>query len=303
MSVVVRPLRESDLAEADRIFRLAFGTFIGMPDPSRFWADAECVRARFAQDPGAAFAAELDGKLIGSNFNARWGTVGFFGPLTVDPAYWNKGVAQKLLEETVRLFKKWKLTHAGLFTFAASPKHVGLYQKFGFHPRFLTPGFEKPVSPPSKAPKFALFSASDGEAALRSCRALANRLYRGLDLSIEIRSVASRKLGDTVLLGGDAFAICHCGAGSEAGTGTCYVKFGAAKDRRSFLKLLDAVHSFAASRGLTKIMFGVNAAREEAYREVIRLGYRAERIQGVIMERGGKPGYNRPGVFVMDDWR
>ena len=28
MSATVRPLRESDLAEADRIFRLAFGTFL-----------------------------------------------------------------------------------------------------------------------------------------------------------------------------------------------------------------------------------------------------------------------------------
>ncbi len=28
--------------------------------------------------------------------------------------------------------------HAGLFTFAHSQKHVGLYQRFGFWPRFLT---------------------------------------------------------------------------------------------------------------------------------------------------------------------
>jgi hypothetical protein len=33
---VVRSLQESDVREADRIFRLAFGTFLGLPDPPSF---------------------------------------------------------------------------------------------------------------------------------------------------------------------------------------------------------------------------------------------------------------------------
>jgi pimeloyl-ACP methyl ester carboxylesterase len=32
-STEIRPLAETDLAAADRIFRLAFGTFVGLPDP------------------------------------------------------------------------------------------------------------------------------------------------------------------------------------------------------------------------------------------------------------------------------
>ena len=32
--VSVRPLREDDLSKADRIMRLAFGTFLGLPDYS-----------------------------------------------------------------------------------------------------------------------------------------------------------------------------------------------------------------------------------------------------------------------------
>jgi hypothetical protein len=32
MQIAVRPLREHDLREADRIFRLGFGTFVGMAD-------------------------------------------------------------------------------------------------------------------------------------------------------------------------------------------------------------------------------------------------------------------------------
>jgi hypothetical protein len=34
--VVIRPLTEADLVGADRVFRVAFGTFLGAPDPRQF---------------------------------------------------------------------------------------------------------------------------------------------------------------------------------------------------------------------------------------------------------------------------
>ena len=83
--VRVRPLIDGDLDEADRIFRVAFGTFLGAPEPEGFFGDADYVRTRWRADPGAALAAELDGGLAGSNFAANWGSVGFFGPLTIAP--------------------------------------------------------------------------------------------------------------------------------------------------------------------------------------------------------------------------
>ncbi len=46
MNFNVRPLIETDLPEADRNFRLAFGTFLGLPDPQSFAGDADCVRSR-----------------------------------------------------------------------------------------------------------------------------------------------------------------------------------------------------------------------------------------------------------------
>jgi GNAT superfamily N-acetyltransferase len=82
--------------------------------------------------------ADLHGELVGSNFAANWGSVGFFGPLTVRPDLWDRGIASRLLESTMELFDGWNTKHAGLFTFAHSPKHIGLYQKFGFWPQFLT---------------------------------------------------------------------------------------------------------------------------------------------------------------------
>jgi hypothetical protein len=38
--VLIRPLAEEDLDEADRISRVAFGTFVGMAQPEQFFGDA-----------------------------------------------------------------------------------------------------------------------------------------------------------------------------------------------------------------------------------------------------------------------
>src|SRR3974377_711031 len=132
MGLSVRQLRETDLDEADRIFRLAFGTFIGLPDPSQFAGDADVVRSRWIADPSATFGAYSNTRLIGSNFAANWGSVAFFGPLTVHPDFWNQGVAKKLVAPTLELFARWGAKHEALYTFSNSPKHLALYQHFGF---------------------------------------------------------------------------------------------------------------------------------------------------------------------------
>jgi hypothetical protein len=46
----------------------------------------------------------------------------------------------------------------------------------------------------------------------------------------------------------------------------------------------------------------VNAARDKAYRSMLDQGFRTE-SQGLVMQRGDEVGYNRPDVYLMDDWR
>jgi GNAT superfamily N-acetyltransferase len=133
-----RESRERDLTEADRLLRLAFGTYLGLPDPSVFLGDADVVRPRWRADPSRAFCTEVDGELLGSNFATRWGTFGFFGPLSVRPDAWAVGLGKRLMEPVMSLFADWEVRLAGLFTFPHSPKHVGLYERHGFHPRYLT---------------------------------------------------------------------------------------------------------------------------------------------------------------------
>ena len=172
---LVRPLVDGDLDEADRIFRVAFGTFLGVPEPERFFGDVDMVRTRWRAHPGAALAA---------------------------------------------------------------------------------------------------------------VRELTDAVYPGLDVSWEIESVLAQGLGDIVLIddasGVQGVAICHVGAGTEAGSGACYVKFGAVRPgpgaERLFGLLIDACHALAGR------------------------GFRRE-FQGVAMHRPNKAGYSTSDSFVIDDWR
>ena len=43
---VVSALDGKDLPEAERILRLAFGSFLGAPDPETFWSDRDYVYGR-----------------------------------------------------------------------------------------------------------------------------------------------------------------------------------------------------------------------------------------------------------------
>jgi N-acetylglutamate synthase-like GNAT family acetyltransferase len=323
MECDIRSLKEADLGEADRVARLSFGTFLGLADPMSFFGEADYIRTRFRADPSLSLAAEEDGNFVGSNFIANWGSVGVFGPLTVHPDFWDKGIAKCLLDKTMEIFERLKTKHIGIFTFPNSPKHVHLYQKYDFWPRFLTSVMSKPVKSEYAMKdgqemiswtKYSDMQKERPSEILNNCYSLTDSIYDGLDLKVEIQSVANQKLGDTILLTDNksnkllGLAICHCGPKTEAGSNTCYVKFGsvtASEDRSksaNFNELIECCEIFAASQGLSKLAAGVNIGNLEAYRKMISKGFRTE-FQGVIMTKNNDPGYHIEDVYAIDDWR
>jgi N-acetylglutamate synthase-like GNAT family acetyltransferase len=304
----VRSMAEGDLDEADRVTRLAFGTYRGLPDPASTFGDAEMVRTRFRAAPDHAWVAEDGGQIVGCVFAARWGSFGYFGPLAVHPDWWDRGVGSRLLEPVLDAFERWELRQSGLFTFPSSPKHLGLYQKHGFWPRFLTCVLAKPVAPTTAGYELvSQASASD----LSRVRALTGAVFPGLDLEREIVAVHVQGLGDTVLLEADgeltAMAVCHCGAGSEAGSDTCYVKFGAVRPgpdaAARFELLLDACDAFAAGSGAERLVAGVNTGRLDAYRVLVERGFRPDLIGVSMLSRPDEPAFDTPDDYVLDDLR
>jgi GNAT superfamily N-acetyltransferase len=304
-------LKKDEVEEAARILRLAFGTFLGVPNPLEFMGDRDLLTPRWRSSHVKVLAARDAARLIGSNVVTRWGSFGFFGPLTVLPEYWDHGVAQRLLEATMTIFERWGVRHTGLYTFAQSAKHVALYQKFGYWPRYLTAIMTGPSeSKGSEVPTLlSSMNKSRREEAIQACARLTHKIDKGLDLSGEIRAVLAQRTGDVVLryTGSvlDGFAICLNGPESEGGEKTCYVKFAAARGGSGagerFDRPLAACEGFASSRRAI-IEAGVNLAREDAYRRMRSRGYRVA-MQGVAMQRPHAEGFNRADAYVIDDWR
>jgi GNAT superfamily N-acetyltransferase len=304
-------LKKEEVEEADRILRVAFGTFLGVPNPLDFMDDRHLLKPRWPASHVKVLAARDGGRLIGSNVVTRWGSFGFFGPLTVLPEYWERGVAQQLLEATMAIFEQWGVRHTGLYTFAHSTKHMALYQKFGYWPRYLTAIMTGPSEAKGAEEPTLLSSVkkSQREQAIQACARLTHKIDKGLDLTGEIRALLAQRTGDVVLRYTrsvlDGFAICLNGPGSEGGEKICYVKFGAVRSGSGagerFDQLLAACEGFASSRGVT-IEAGVNLAREDAYRRMRSRGYRVASL-GVAMQRPHGEGFNRADAYVIDDWR
>lgn len=306
MGIDIRPLQEGDLPEADRVFRLAFGTFLGLPDPMTFAGGADFIRTRWRAQPRTASLGAFDGTtLVGSNQVTRWGSFGFFGPLTVRPDYWDKGIAQRLLDPTMEVFAKWGVREAGLFTFPQSPKHLALYQKYDFWPQHLTPLMARPVKMTPAAPQ--AFAGSQTEL-IAQAHAVTEAVCPGLDVSGEIAAVLDQGLGEIVTVAEDgslaAFAVCHVGPGTEAGDGAATIKFAAARPgaTAAFTLLIAACEAAAARGGAQVLIAGVNAACHDAYQMMLREGFRTQ-FTGVVMQWGNRAGYLSPSALVLGDWR
>lgn len=105
--MIIRPLQWQELSQADRVFRLAFGTAANLSDPLQIFGDAGYMH-RWYLSTGCAIAAEENGQIVATNFLVRWGSLGLFGPLTVHPNHWNQGIASALMTATMAKFDQWQ---------------------------------------------------------------------------------------------------------------------------------------------------------------------------------------------------
>lgn len=312
----VRPAMEADLPAADRIIRVAFGTAAADPDPEGFFGDVDTVRNRWKTEGTAVLVAESNEEIAASAVVTRWGSFGFFGPFGVRPDMWDRGIAKTMVASVMDCFSRWQVRLAGLYTMPGSPKHIGLYQYFGFRPRYLTAVMAKSPSArpgPENSPNvvtYAGLSPEEKTECLNECRRLTDSIFEGLDVTAEIEAIEANGLGDTLLLrdrsGLAGFAACHLGPGTEAGSDTCYVKFAAAQGDTAgpnrFENLLALCEAYARQKGAEKLLAGINTSRREAYEIMLRRGFQTNML-GVAMLKPDTAGFNRPGVFVMDDWR
>ena len=311
MQTEIRTLNENDLAAADQLFRLAFGTFFGLPDPLAFSGDALWVSTRFQTEPAGVHGAFADDELIGVSVATPLGTFGTFGPLVLHPRVWNQGIAKHLIAPALDFLGQLGATRIGLFTFAHSLKHQALYRKFDFWPQSLTYVMTKPASLTDSLDPEVCFSElpADRQAAfLADALQLTDLLAPGLDLTAQIRAVEHLRLGETIAFfdrkGLAAFAICHFGKGTEGGSSTCYIKFGATREGTAppLERLVTMCQSLCRRRGLAETVAGASTAHPDTCRCLMAAGFRPEFV-GVAMEKPHGSIYSRKNSHVLDDWR
>jgi hypothetical protein len=143
--------------------------------------------------------------------------------------------------------------------------------------------------------KFSRIPQGERLAVLKECRAVTDVLCDGLDVTIEIDAIAQQHLGKTVLLWNgsrlEGFAACHFGAGTEAGSGTCYIKFAAVRPGAAapanFDRLLDACEALGHKSGSRVVIAGANMARSAQYRAMLVQGFKTQML-GMAMEKANE---------------
>ena len=324
--IKVRRVRKGDLARIREVIESAFADFYERQlgsRPRQVFGGAQYVHHRWLMEPwGCYVAEENDNKIVGASIAVCWGSVGLFGPVAVLTPYQNQKVAQQLLKATQGFFDENRVGLEGLVTYPYSPKHLVLYQKFGFKPKSLVAITGKSLerrelAPPAKpvrgAPQVQRFSAYEESAKkglLGRLRSITGKIFRGLDLTKEIEIVNGLGLGDTLILEKDravvGFAICHTPGASEAPQGTLYIKFGAIDPGRRrpehFSQLLAAVEDFGVAAGCQRVIAPVYTTYWRAYQMLLASGYLMEMLM-IRMKRGKNVDYEREDDFVLDDWR
>ncbi|PWU24030.1 MAG: GNAT family N-acetyltransferase [Candidatus Rokuibacteriota bacterium] len=173
-------LREAEPADAEALGPIVFEAFASIHDHHRFPRDfpsaevATAFMGPWIANPSVwGVVAEVDGRIVGSNFLYEADPIAGVGPITVDPEAQNKGVGRKLMEAVVERGR--------------DARGVRLVQD-GFHMRslalYLSLGFDVTAScvvvsgSPRTAPSHGVEVRPLTEDDLAACEDLCQRVHR-----------------------------------------------------------------------------------------------------------------------------
>jgi predicted N-acetyltransferase YhbS len=183
--VTVRPIESSDAEECARIVFEAFGA---LHDHHRFERDFPTLEAAtgllsmFIPHPMIwGVVAEIDGRVVGSNFLDERGPIRGVGPITVAPEGQNSGVGRRLMEAV--LARAEGAPGVRLLQDAFHMRSLALYERLGFdvrEPVALVSG--RPRGGPDSAVRVRPLEAKD----LEECEELCRRVH-GYERTNELR--------------------------------------------------------------------------------------------------------------------
>jgi len=148
------------------------------------------------KEPGGCFLAIEDGRPVGTISTHVWGSVGWFGPLEVDPRFQDRGIGKQLVNVSVNHLRSRGCSTIGCETMAGSARNIAFYHKLGFRSRGLSHVMFKQLGdiPPEKTIGQGVADFKEGSSTDRF-KEQWNRILPGLDYSVEIDSAIRYRLG------------------------------------------------------------------------------------------------------------
>ena len=191
MSVTLRPGTPEDAKQCGEICYRAFRT---ISEEHNFPPDfpspevAIAFLSEFMAHPKIyGIVAELDGRIVGSNFVDERSIIAGIGPITVDPAVQNRAVGRELMQHVLARVAERRFPGTRLVQAAYHNRSLSLYTKLGFAAREpLSTMQGQPLG--LQIPGYAVRPATEGD--LDACNQVCTRVHghdRGGDLLDAIR--------------------------------------------------------------------------------------------------------------------
>jgi GNAT superfamily N-acetyltransferase len=118
--------------------------------------------------------AEVDGRVVGSNFLWENGAIAGIGPITIDPSAQNAAVGRRLMEEVLRRAEERKIAGVRLVQAAYHNRSLSLYTKLGFDAREPLSNLQGPAIG-QQIPGYAVRSATEED--LDACNKVSLKVH------------------------------------------------------------------------------------------------------------------------------
>jgi len=139
MNPTLRPASPNDAAPAGTICYTAFKTIAEQhafpPDFPNPEVAIGLFQHMLSRTDIHGVVAELDGRVVGSNFLWKDGAVAGVGPITIDPAAQNSRIGRKLMEAVLEHARNQAIPSVRLVQAAYHGRSLSLYTRLGFAAR------------------------------------------------------------------------------------------------------------------------------------------------------------------------
>ena len=174
-------LREGRLDDAQACARINYEAFKAIADEHNFPPDfrtpedaMEVVSYLLRNSGFYKVAAEIDGRVVGSNFLDERGPIAGVGPVSVYPAVQNRSIGRRLMQAVMERAAARGFPGVRLVQSAYHRRSLSLYTKLGFDPREPLSVFQGPALNVTM-PGYAVRPARESD--LETCNRLCIRVH------------------------------------------------------------------------------------------------------------------------------